>query len=514
MNLKKICAFLCSPFTHNLPLFCVLFILASLTDLIAWIIYGDPMFAFYFAFHGYVMCYVIALGAYIFRSVRWYKRLFIGLGIINAAIDIFCHYTLHMGFTYDMVGIIKATNVSETLEFVDMFFDYKPLLLLILMGAGCFVLYKYIKKITLPLFLQIIALLLVCVGLSVSIAKKSTNWGRVFLGKPYLYLTYKLPPDLHQYFSDIELEYDTYSLPRNIVLIIGESFSKNHSSLYGYDKNTNPRLIELREDNFLYVCDSVLAPATHTIPCFQSIMSTYSPYSGDMSKEWYECTTIIEVMNKLNYKTTWVSNQSQKGGYDNVVAKYAELCDTSLWAGNRYEGSNRTSFDEEILPLLSSVVDTLDAMNFYCVHLMGSHYTFDTRYPTNTWSHFKEEDYQGAESRQRYDLATYDNSVLYNDYVVREVIRFFENDDSLIIYLSDHSLDIYQSSVDYVGHATGNPISQLAALQIPYMIYLSEDCKSQHPKMIEYSEQSIKRSFNSADLIFEILNLIGVKMNS
>lgn len=514
MKLKKIWDFLCSPFTHNLPLFCVLFILASLTDLIAWIMYGDPMFAFYFALHGYVMCYVIVLWAYMFRSVLWYKRFFISLGIINAAIDVFCHYTLHMGFTYDMVGIVKATNLSEAREFADMFFDYKPLLLLILMCACCFVLYKFMRKIKLTPFLQIIALLIVCLGLSVSIMKKSTNWGRVFLGKPYLYLTYKLPPDLNQYFSDIEIEYDKECLPRNIVLIIGESFSKSHSSLYGYDKNTNPRLIGLQEDNFLYVCDSVIAPATHTIPCFQSIMSTYSSDAVDASKEWYECTTIIEVMSKLDYRTTWVSNQSQKGGYDNVVAKYAELCDTSLWAGNRYEGTNRTSYDEEILPLLSSVIDTLNTRNFYCVHLMGSHYTFDTRYPSEMWTFFKMEDYQNAEPHQRYDLASYDNSILYNDYVVREVIRFFENDESLIIYLSDHALDIYQSSDDYVGHATGNPISQSVALQIPYMIYLSEKCKTKHPNMIEYSEQSIRRPFNSADLIFEILNLIGVKMNS
>ena len=39
----------------------------------------------------------------------------------------------------------------------------------------------------------------------------------------------------------------------DIVVVIGESFNKYHSSLYGYSHNTNPNLLEERRKGNLYV---------------------------------------------------------------------------------------------------------------------------------------------------------------------------------------------------------------------------------------------------------------------
>lgn len=505
--------FILSPFTKTLPFFAALFILASLVDMIAWISYGDPVFAFYFGLHGFVMCYGIVLPVYWLNKQRWkaiYEIIFLFLGAINAAIDVFCHFTLKMGFTYDMVGIIKATNPQEVSEFADMFFDWRPVLILILLLGFTYIVYLLLTKIKIPKLVPYLGILLVLVGLGATTVKHSSNWGRVFLGKPYLFFSYELPPELKQYYTDFEIEVDEERLPRNVVIVVGESFSKDHSSLYGYDKKTNPMLEELQRDSLIFVYDSVSAPATHTIPCFQNIMSMYNE---GVQKNWYECTTLIEVFDKVGYRTSWVSNQSQKGGYDNIVAKYAELCDTSLWAGNRFEGANRTTFDEEVLPLIATLVNDSANLNFYCVHLMGSHYTFDTRYPLEQWTKFKEADYIQHMQHQRYILATYDNSILYNDYVVRQIIRFFENDDTMLLYLSDHALDVYNSSTDYVGHATGNPKSKEAALRIPYMIYMSPTCQSLHPESKMIVESELSKPLNSTNMIYSLIEIIGVKLS-
>lgn len=509
-NLNKI---LLSPFTINLSFFSSLFFFASIVDMIAWICYGDPIFAFYFGLHGFVMCYVITLIAYFLKNVKGgaaYKIIFLGLGVVNAAIDIFCHYTLRMGFTYDMVGIIKATNPQEISEFADMFFDWRPLLILVSLCCFTYIVYWLLTKIKIPKLVPYLGILLVLVGIGATTLKHSSNWGRVFLGKPYLYFSYELPPDLKQYYTDFEIKVDKGRLPRNVVIVVGESFSKDHSSLYGYEKKTNPYLEELLRDSLLFVYDSVSAPATHTIPSFQNIMSMYN--EGEQ-KNWYECTTIIEVFDKVGYRTSWVSNQSQKGGYDNVVAKYAELCDTSLWAGNRFEGANRTTFDEEVLPLIASLINDTTNLNFYCVHLMGSHYTFDTRYPLEQWTKFIETDYSQFMHHQRYNQATYDNSILYNDYVVREIIRFFEEDDTMLLYLSDHALDVYNSSTDYVGHATGNPKSKEAALRIPYMMYMSHTCQTLHPESKKIVEQELSESLNSTNMIFSLMRILGIEIS-
>ena len=77
---------LCSPFKKNFSFFLVLAILASIADVIAWMIYGEPIFAVYLGLHGFLMCYVIAL---IFNIIRYkllrkiYAVVFISLGVIS-----------------------------------------------------------------------------------------------------------------------------------------------------------------------------------------------------------------------------------------------------------------------------------------------------------------------------------------------------------------------------------------------------------------------------------------------
>lgn len=510
--MRRLLNWILSPFSKDFNYFSALFILASATDMVAWCLYGDPIFAFYFGLHGFVMSYGLTLLVDILQNSFWQKIckiILIILGMINAAIDVFCHYSLKMGFTYDMVGIIKATNTQEVREFCDMFFDWRPLLIFLFIAIISCVVYK-VKICRLHKLFQVLGCLLVLTGIVMTTIKESTNWGRVFIGKPFLYFSYELPPDLRQYYTDLKIEVDESRLPDNVVLVIGESFLKDHSSLYGYDKLTNPLLQKLQSDSLLFVFESVSSPATHTIPCFQNIMSTYD---ADSHKEWYQCTTLVEVIDKIGYQTTWLSNQSPKGGYDNVITRYAELCDTSFWVGNKFEGAKRSTFDEEVLSLFSSVPRNSSKKNFYCFHLMGNHYTFDTRYPLDEWSHFKETDYVEYMPHQRYNIATYDNSVLYNDYVVREIIKRFEEEDTLLLYLSDHALDIYNSSPDYVGHATGSVISKEVCSRIPYMIYLSPECKVLHPEVINIIEKSKMRPLNSTDLIYELMTLLGVKIN-
>ena len=97
--------------------------------------------------------------------------------------------------------------------------------------------------------------------------------------------------------------------------------------------------------------------------------------------------------------------------------------------------------------------------------------------------------------------------------MVRQIIRFFENDDTMLLYLSDHALDVYNSSTDYVGHATGNPKSKEAALRIPYMIYMSPTCQSLHPESKVIIEQELSKPLNSTNMIYSLIEIIGVKLS-
>lgn len=514
---RKIYDFLTKPFVENFYFLFILTLEASIIDVIAWTIYGNPVFGLYMGAHGYIMCYGITLVLGLINNVKWegvYKRVFFVLGFINLVVDLAIHMTCKVGFTNDMVAIIMGTNISESREFINTYFSLE--IVLIIIGA---VLLLYIlskinniisncgRLLTIPLF---------CLVLLVSVVvfvRKSENWDGVFINKIITMLSYKTPPDLRTFYTNPKVITCDEEVPDNLVLIIGESFSRIHSSLYGYDKETNPRLGQMVDDSLLVVYDNVTSPSTSTIKTFQSVMSTYKPEYGN-TVNWYECTTLMEILSLAGYRTVWISNQSPTGVHDNVVTKYAELCDTTIWVGSKYKGIRKTDFDEQIINALIEDGNEIigSGKSVIIIHLMGSHYIFNERYPS-TFGRFKSEDYPNAISSQSSILSEYDNSILYNDYVVSEIFQIFESRKAVGFYFSDHGLDIFNSSEDYFGHAiVSNPKSIDAAVQIPFVMYLSPSLCGLNPKIKDTVKAVIGADFRTDKTIDLVTSVLGIKV--
>ena len=438
---------------------------------------------------------------------KWIKGVLIIWGWINVGVDLICHLKLKTGFSYDMVGIILATNKQEAGEFVRTFLDFDIVLWFILCVCVILVIYRIADYYSFIGYkIRYLLLFVVIAGYYATLVQKSSNWGRIFFLKPLLFMSYELPPSLKQYYSDLNLEVDSTKVPDNICIIIGESFSKGHSSLYGYEKDTNPKLRELEKDSSLVVYKHVTSPGTHTIESLQMFMSTLG-VDESQQKKWYEYTTLIEMLSKSGYKTHWISNQSQKGVYDNVASRYAELCDTSIFV-NSFSGTNVKTHDEMILPALLSL--KIENRNVYFIHLMGSHYEFDKRYPI-TFGIFQQDDYMKYPKHQRYNLATYDNSIRYNDSIVNEIIRYFKNKEAIAYYFSDHGLDIYNSSEDYVGHATGNAESVKAGIQIPFIVWMSKEYLNNHRTDYDKIRQRSDSTFNMRIFSKLLIEDVGIK---
>lgn len=480
---KNVKAYFIAPFVKDFPFFFTLFLFSSIVDIIAWWLHGERLFSIYFGLHGFVLCYILcifsqSIGCNIIR--KSYNWLLVFFGCLNVIIDISCHIKLHTGFAFDMVGIIMSTNSQEASEFVEFFFDWNIILCSISVIGLIYIIQKVLKRNSyIGYKLRYWCIALVLIGVFATIMKDSKNWGRIYILKPFSLASYERPPALKDYYSNILVSVDSTLVPQNVVIIIGESFNKKHSSLYGYEKNTNPLLKQLQKDSMLYVHKNVQSSGTHTIECFQKFMTI----NINENVKWYEKPSIIEILQKAGYNVTWISNQSKKGGYDNVVTRYAEICDSMIFVGNHFQGTNRDVYDEEILKYLPSKQQCEDR-KCYIFHLMGSHYVFEKRYPMD-FGAFYEKDYLEFPKGQRAKRATYDNSILYNDSIVNEIIRHFENDDVLIYYFSDHAIDVYMSSDSYVGHATSDSTSEYVSKQIPFMMYVSKSYKGKHYEKCE-----------------------------
>ena len=267
--------------------------------------------------------------------------------------------------------------------------------------------------------------------------------------------------------------------------------------------------ITVPEWTAVLMLSNIKSPATNTIPCFQAIMSTYKPEYKD-SIPWWQCTTLPEILHHSGYCTYWVSNQSKIGIFDTVIGRYADLCNHNFFVGDKFAGMHRNKLDEEIIPLIIPLLQNTNSNSFYFIHLMGSHSTFKNRYPP-LFDKFKPEDYETYPKHQRENLATYDNSILYNDSVVNEIICLFQKQETIIFYFSDHAIDAYESSDDYMAHAKGtDPKSVEAGSKIPFMIYTSPLYQQNFPNEMEQIKRCTEQPFRTDDMIYTIMDIIGV----
>ena len=125
---------------------------------------------------------------------------------------------------------------------------------------------------------------------------------------------------------------------------------------------------------------------------------------------------------------------------------------------------------------------------------------------------FKADDYPDKKKEQRNILASYDNSILYNDFVVSKIMNLFSEDEAIIFYFSDHALDVFDSRDDYVGHARYNDSkSVIAGSNIPFMVYMTPSFQSDFAEIKNILQSKLDCYYRIDDMIYTIMDIIGVR---
>ena len=277
----------------------------------------------------------------------------------------------------------------------------------------------------------------------------------------------------------------SYRVP-NIVLVIGESYNKHHSQLYGYDKPTTPRQKALQEEGSLVAFSDVVAPWNLTSFVFKHALSLHAV--GD-SGEWCDAPLLPEVFRRAGYHVTFITNQFQSR------AKEAVFDFSGGFFLNREDLSNRLfdtrntrlyPYDDGVLKAYDTLKKENGDHNLTILHLMGSHVDYRGRYPQRTRSYFRPAMYQRPElsDKQKAILAHYDNSLRYNDSIVAEVTQRFAQEDALVIYMPDHGEEIFDGPPYMYGRMHAAEIDYRLArneMEIPFWIWGSPKYRENHP---------------------------------
>jgi heptose-I-phosphate ethanolaminephosphotransferase len=242
-------------------------------------------------------------------------------------------------------------------------------------------------------------------------------------------------------------------IPHTFVIVIGESASKYHQSIYGYQRNTTPYQDTLKNNGELLVYTDVKTPHTNTRDALEKVLSFANcQYPKEMLKK----PNIVDIVNAATFSdgkhftSYWISNQELTNIYQSPVCF---MCSKNSAHFIDIKGGNDFPVIEEFQKILSDTA----ANKVIFLHLAGNHFTYSSRYTSefNKFNYQKDGliDRDFRTDRMKQTIDEYDNSILFGDYVLHSIIEAVRSIDhsSFLIFFSDHGEEVYDES-NFLGH--------------------------------------------------------------
>lgn len=300
----------------------------------------------------------------------------------------------------------------------------------------------------------------------------------------------------------------------DIVWIIGESYNKHHSSIYGYYLETSPCLQRYIDAGKTYAFKDVTAPSNGTSDSFKHFLSLSSCRKGE---KWYDAPLVPSIFKHQGWNVVYYSNQfvceDDLGQWD---ASMGFINHPYIHRNLFTERNHRTyDYDQELIDDYKINRKKLEGKkNLIIFHLYGQHVEFSQRYPED-FEYFTADSIQhkSLSEAQREVVAQYDNATRYNDFVVNNIIKMFENRDAIIFYFADHGEEIY----DFRNHMGRTSLdddveeAKVHQLEIPFIISLTDRCAAKRPSLAKRISDISGKPFCTDDFPLMLFDLLNVK---
>lgn len=206
---------------------------------------------------------------------------------------------------------------------------------------------------------------------------------------------------------------------QNILVIFGESLYSEHMPMFGYARNTFPLLTQrIAKDKNIAVATAIapgISTATSTALFFNSIREP-----GNIKEIRNMTGNLFKAAKENGFETYYFSNQESRL-IMNIGEKYIDHI-----ANNDSEPLFFSQYRDEGLAKMLEKIDFQQGKKFVVLHMRSPHLPYEKHY------HGKEDKFQKFVpdtpdvDRLTYTSNSYDNALLYTDYVINEMIDNFE----------------------------------------------------------------------------------------
>lgn len=271
-------------------------------------------------------------------------------------------------------------------------------------------------------------------------------------------------------------------LPATLVLVIGESTNRQHMSLYGYSRKTTPNLDAMQ--NELAVFNNVISSLPATIESLQQVLTFADQNNPHL---FLTKPSLMNMMKQAGYKTFWITNQQTISKRNTMLTNFSKQMDVQHYM-NHSRNQNTREYDSNVFEPFEEALKDEAQRKFIVVHLLGTHMKYKYRFPPE-FELFKNRNGINSEvvsainDDQLQEINDYDNSVLFNDYVVSSLKRKLDDKEQrgLMVYLSDHGEDVYDTPPhNFIGRNVDKPTLPMYA--VPFLIWLSPEWQKTTPQ--------------------------------
>ena len=444
-----------------------------------------------------------------------------------ASLAAFGYYLIYgQDFSQSVIFIMFESNNSEASEYVAQYLQWWMPLAFLAYGVGAWLLWRKIRPVFMPRRSALIASVLiftVTLGYPARFMLVNDDFDaglNDFEARLSAVTPWQLAVGYHQYRLQLDNMQELLAanaqlpplqnltdahagLPSTLVLVLGESTNRQRMSVYGYPRATTPKLDAMREQLALF--DNVVTPRPYTIEALQQVLT----FADEQHPDAYLSTpSIMNMMKQAGYKTFWITNQQTMTERNTMLTTFSKQADEQVYLNNNRE-QNARQYDGDVLAPFNKALADAAPRKLIIVHLLGTHMSYKYRYPAE-FEQFT--DRKGVPSWVTDDQLptynSYDNAVLYNDFVISSLIEQFSatKPNGFLLYLSDHGEAVFDSPTDTVlGRSEGKPTAPMYT--IPFMLWTSPQWQAANPA--NYSA-ALSRPYSSANLIHTWADLAGL----
>lgn len=289
--------------------------------------------------------------------------------------------------------------------------------------------------------------------------------------------------------------------PTALVLVVGETVRASNWGLNGYQRQTTPELAKRDVINFSDVRSSGTDTAT-SLPAMFSVFGRQLSYNEDRIRN---SDSILHIIHRAGVSVLWRDNQSGDKGVNDGLSyeDFIKIDDPSLLispSGHHY--------DEVLLRGLKEKIEATQGDVLIVLHMLGNHGpAYYQRYPPEfrKWQPTCDST-RLAECTHDFLVNTYDNAILYTDYVLGQAIDLLagiDGHDTGLIYVSDHGESLgehrlYLHGLPYMiapKEQTSVPLVMWFSQSLTEKIGLKKEC------LIERARQNASHDYLSHTLL-------------